>query len=402
MTTLRGFGEKLRAEPPRTLAARVVRRAYQRLGTDLDFPLLPGDLADSVRLAVPAGMPVAAPVMGDRPLRVGWVTTPPGLGSGGHTTMFRMVQALERAGHECVILIYDRHHGATADQEAVIREGWPWVRASVRDVHQTEALAGLDACVATSWPTAHVLASRAAPVHPFYFVQDFEPFFCPRGTEYELALDTYRFPFHRIALGHMVRDRLKTEAGADADLVPFSCDTEVYRRTNTGPRSGVVFYAKPGNPRRGFELGMRTLAELHRRRPDQEIHVYGDPVPDLGFPVTHHGRLTPPQLNELYNRAAAGLALSFTNISLVAEEMLAAGTVPVVNDAADAQADLDQPAVAWAVPTPTGIADALCSVLDDPDPVRRSELAAAGVRTDNWRQPGDLLLGIVEARVRSA
>jgi O-antigen biosynthesis protein len=390
-----GLVRKLRADGPRALGARLARRAYDALdGARLESSLLPGDVADRLRL----DLPVATPRAGGRPLHIGWVTTPPGAGSGGHTTMFRMVEACERAGHRCTVLLYDRHHGDAAAHAAVVRRCWPGVRADVRAVGAgAGALDGLDVAVATSWPTAHVLATRPAPVHRAYFVQDYEPFFHPHGDVHALAADTYRFGFHVVALGTMVRERLAEEVGVAAACVPFSCDTTVYGLRNTGHRAGVVLYAKRGNARRGFDLGLRTLAELHRLRPDQPIHLYGDPVPELDLPVVRHGRLSPVALDALYNSVSAGLALSFTNISLVAEEMLASGVVPVVNDSRDARADLPSAIAAWAEPTPSALAEALCRVLDHPEPGAQARAAAASVRTDDWRLPGAALVAELES-----
>ncbi|MFC4784705.1 rhamnosyltransferase WsaF family glycosyltransferase [Nocardioides sp. MAHUQ-72] len=387
-----GLARKLRAEGAREGAKRVVRRAYRALDAgSLDFPLLDVDIADSTRLLLAEPLPVDV----GRPLRVGWVTTPPGPGSGGHTTMFRMIAALERHGHTCVVLLYDRHHGSLRTHEHVIRSCWPDVRAEVAWVD--DGIGATDACVATSWATAHVLALRSEQlrIHRLYLVQDYEPYFYARGSEYELAADTYRFGFTNVALGRMVQERLTEEIGVSSELLPFSCDTTVYRRVDGGPRSGIVFYAKPDVPRRGYRLGILALAEFHRRHPDQEIRVYGDPLPELQIPVTRLSRLAPSELNEIYNRSVAGLALSFTNISLVAEEMLAAGCVPIVNDAGGARADLDNPHVAWAPATPGGLADALCEAVEAPDAVARSEAAAQSVRTDDWRVPGDLLEEII-------
>jgi hypothetical protein len=385
---------RARRQGLRETMQRAVRFAHRRLDAgSLDSLLLPGDIAESHRVVARPRPPV---VVGRR-LRVGWVTTPPAAWSGGHTTMFRMVQGLERAGHECVVLVYDRHGGDLRPQADVVRQSWPWVNATVRSVDA--GFADLDACVATGWETAHVLAVRRARVHPFYFVQDFEPFFYPHGSSFELAMDSYRFGFTHIALGHMVQQRLRDEAGVPSHLVPFSCDTDIYRRVNRANRSGVAFYTQPTTARRGYLLGVGALEELHRRHPDQEIHLYGSSRAEVPFPVTAHGRVTPAELNELYNRCLAGLAMSFTNISLVAEEMLAAGCIPVVNDSRDSRADLDNPHVAWTRPTITGFADALSQVVESPDPVARSSAAAASVRGDNWSLAAHRLTDVIERTV---
>ncbi|MFC3738665.1 rhamnosyltransferase WsaF family glycosyltransferase [Paractinoplanes deccanensis] len=350
----------LRKHGARGFAQRVARVAYHKLGASaLDFPLRYDDVADSrgLELAVPATRPAPG-----TPLGVGWICTPPGAGSGGHTTMFRMVEALEAAGHTCVIYLYDVFDGELERHTDVIRGAWPGVRAEIRSV--AAGLAPLDAYVATGWPTAHVLASRSeVATRRLYFIQDFEPWFYPQGAEYALAEDTYRFGFRPITVGRMLADLLHDQFGATADVAEFGWDDAVYRCTEPSPREGVVFYAKRDTARRGFALGLLALREFHRRHPDQEIHLFGDPTVQMPFPVTNHGHLTPAQLSELYNRCAAGLALSFTNVSLVPDEMLACGVVPVTGESRYARASLDNPHVRWAPPTPLGLADALSDVV---------------------------------------
>jgi hypothetical protein len=129
----------------------------------------------------------------------------------------------------------------------------------------------------------------------------------------------------------------------------------------------VVFYTKPGSDRRGYLLGRLALEEFHRRHPQEPIHLYGDASDDWSIPIVQHGKLSPAQLNELYNSVKAGLAISFTNVSLVAEELIAAGAVPVVTDAPDVRSDLPSPFAEWALPTPGGLADALSRAVERPE-----------------------------------
>jgi glycosyltransferase involved in cell wall biosynthesis len=235
-----------------------------------------------------------------------------------------------------------------------------------------------------------------------YFVQDYEPFFFAHGFEYALAEDSYRFGFRTIALGHMVARHLADKVGVKADVVEFSCDTDVYHLAAdaAAPRAGVVWYARPGASRRGYALSVLALEAFHAQHPEQPIHVYGESPVGLPFPVVHHGRLTPQELNELYGQVVAGLAMSFTNVSLVAEEMLASGVVPVINDSPDARADLQNEHAVWARPTPRGIADALAAALVAPDPAARAAAASASVRRDSWRDTAARTADIVEDEVR--
>ncbi|MBP2418567.1 glycosyltransferase family 1 protein [Microlunatus capsulatus] len=343
------------------------------------------------------------PAAADQPLTIGWICTPPTLGSGGHTTMFRMVEGLERAGHRCRLYLYDRHDGDLEAQRRTVREGWPGVRA---EVLSSDALPGgsrptggrpLDACIATSWESAHVLATLgAAPMQRFYFVQDYEPYFYPRGTEYALAEDSYRFGFHVLALGSMVADCLRSQLGVPSTVVDFGSDTTTYFvKSPPAERTGVVCYARPGNPRRGWAMAELSLTRFHRRHPDVPIRIYGAHLRNLPFPAEIYPRLTPAELNDLYNRSVAGLALSFTNVSLVAEEMLSAGVVPVVNDAPEPRACLTNPSVVWAAGTPSALADALGATVSSGATLDRRATASSPTR-GSWATTAGQVVEAVE------
>ncbi len=361
------------------VAGRVVTKLAERLNpTLLDSHLRAEDVAD-----LRGPLPAPDPLPPGRRAHVGFVMSPPGAGSGGHTTLLRMVRAVEEAGHRCTLLFHDPFRNDLVEGEAVLRRHWPEVRAGVRSVRQ--GFEGLDAVVASAWQTAHVVARHGTrPLHRFYFIQDFEPHFYPRGTEATLAEETYRFGFHNLALGPMVAGHVR-EVGGAAEVVPFGCDLEVYGlEPQPQRRDGVVFYARAGTPRRGFLMACLALEELHRRRPEVPVHAYGHDRPGrLPFPVVWHGRLDPVDLNRLYNRTVAGLGLSFTNISLVVEEMRVAGCVPVVNDSPDTRVMVEHDGVIWARSTPHGLADALEQALDEPDPAAFAARVAS-TRARGW------------------
>ena len=363
----------------RGLTQRAARLAYHRVGaSELDRILDLDRIADSRSLALT--VPQRRPARGTS-LTVGWICTPPAGGSGGHTTLFRMVEGLEAAGHTCVLYLHDVFNGDLSRHEKVIREYWPGMRAKVRSV--SAGLAPLDAYVASGWESAHVLASYPqVPTRRLYFIQDFEPLFYPAGSHYVLAEDSYRFGFRSITVGPMLADLLHRRFGIESAVAEFGCDTSVYRLTNPSPRRGIVFYARRDTARRGFILGLLALREFHRRHPEHEIHLFGDPRGDLPFAATNHGILKPTRLSELYNSCAAGIAMSFTNLSLVPDEMLACGVVPVVGESEYSKASMDNPNVRWASPTPLGLADALTEIVEGGAP-SPTEIAAS-IRTTPW------------------
>lgn len=320
--------------------------------------------------------------------------------------MFRVAAALERAGHTCVIYLHDQHGWELEQHRRTIRGWWPWLRADVRDL-----AAGMDdshVVFATAWETAYpVLACPARGIR-CYFVQDFEPAFHPAGSLAMLAESTYRFGFHGVTAGRWLAQRLQREYGMSADHFDFGCDLERYALDPAvqaaGGRSGLCYYCRPSTPRRAHELAVLTLELFAARHPGVDIHVYGEPAGPLPFAATHHGLLTPDGLNRLYNRCIAGLTLSATNVSLVPHEMLAAGCIPVVNDAEHNRVVLDNEHVAYAPPTPFELADALAALVRRPAAERAAAAAAAAtsVRTTTWDAAGAqverILLDLVRAR----
>ena len=384
----------------RGVAQRLAQLAYrQSNAAALQFNLDAVDVLQDVpsNLAVPEQRPAR-----DARLRIGWVMTPPAPGSGGHTTLFRIVEALQAAGHDSVLYLYDRYGLDVARQSAVIREHWPHVRAEVRDAR--DGIRDVDAVMATAWESAHVIVRYAAtPMRRLYFIQDYEPYFYAHGAEYEFAAMTYRLPFRRIALGEMMDGMIREATGLKSDVVPFGCDSESYHHPSPPvPRSGIVFYCRPDAPRRGYELAVLALTMFHHRHPEQEIHVYGVRPRGLRIPVTFHGRLTTGQLNELYGRTVAGLAMSFTNVTLVAEEMLAAGNIPVVNDLELAHEVLDNPHVRWAAPTASALAEALSAAVTCVDVVGTAARAAASVQGRSWDPTRAAVVRIIEDEVYGA
>ncbi|MDI2097601.1 glycosyltransferase family 1 protein [Ruicaihuangia caeni] len=384
----------LQADGVAGVRRRLVRVAHRMLGEAGEpFPLHPDDVADAAQL-----VPAAPPVVTGRPLRIAWITTPPGAGSGGHTTMLRMVEGLEQAGHSTALVLYDVFRGDRVAHEAVIRQHWPRVRAEVRDA--AEGFGVADVWIATSWQTAHVLASRPHLTgHRMYFVQDYEPWFYPHGALYALAEETYRFGFTGITAGAWLAGLLSDRFGMHCSHFEFGADTDVYSVRNLDDRDGVVFYSKPGVARRGHELGVLALQRFASMHPEARIHFFGDSPGDLPFDAVDHGRITPRELDELYNRCRVGLSLSFSNVSLIPWELLASGVRPVVNDADHNRIVLRNEHVAWAQPTPGALARALDSAWRSWRAPTTPQSLSESVAEQTWRDPSRAVTEFIERSI---
>jgi hypothetical protein len=396
---LSGIRRLMRTQGTKGVTTAVAYRLVNKISAYVDLaaaelPVRNEDLADSASLH-----PSVSGMARKSSLRIGWVCTPPAGGSGGHTTLFRMVEMAEERGHECTLFLYDKNSDDVARHEEVIRRHWKNLKAEIRSA--TMGMEAMDAVVASSWGTAHVVATRAPETaSKFYFIQDFEPYFYPRGALYALAEDTYRFGFTNIALGEMVASRLRIETGLGPDVVvPFAHDNVEYRLlprdAATPARSGIVYYAKRAVDRRGYLLAKLALEKFHDDHPEQEIHVFGDRLSSWSIPVTNHGSMSPRDLNVLYNRTIASLTFSFTNISLVTAEMMAAGNVPVLNDHPFPRADLYAPYAIWTKPNPSAIARALSAAVTNPDIEDRARLLSASGGS-GWNVTAEMVAKTIE------
>jgi O-antigen biosynthesis protein len=348
-----------------------------------------GDLVAAGALALEGWrLPPPLPLANGEPMRVAWVCVPPGPGAGGFTTMYRIASALERKGSRCVVYLADRHGWPLERHRKTIAEWWPNLKAEIRNA--ADGIEDAHAIFATSWETAYPVLSSPARGTRFYLVQDFEPSFYAAGSQALLAEATYRFGFHGVTAGRWLAGELERKYGMAAGHFDFGCDLDRYRLEDTPQRTGVCLYARPSTPRRAFELAIAALDLFAERHPEVDIHLYGESVRSLPFRAIDHGKLTPDELNALYNGCIAGLALSATNVSLVPQEMLAAGCIPVVNDAEQNRVVLGDAAAVYAPATPFELANALSALVERPAGERQETAAkaASSVHGATWEDAG--------------
>lgn len=396
----------LAKEGPSGLARRLRRRVASRImpETTAELAVTEDDFAAAAALAERGWeLPVPLPWAAGEPLKVAWVCSPPAPGSGGHTTMFRLVRALIAAGHSCTLYFLDPHEGEMSRHIARMREGWPDLVVPVRDFRA--GVADCHAIFASGWESAWAVLSSEAKGLRCYLVQDFEPSFYAAGSEYLLAEATYRFGFKGITAGAWLAQVLAEHYGMEAIPFDFGCDLEKYGLGDPAPeRRAICYYCRPSTPRRAHALAVATLRLFSRSNPEVPIHFYGEIVEDPGFPVTQHGVLSPAELNELYNTCIAGLVLSATNVSLVPHEMLAAGCIPVVNDAEQNRVVLANEMVAYSAATPYELAATLKRLVERAATDRRAAVAAASasVSSRTWASVGDHVVASIVSLVRDA
>lgn len=302
-------------------------------------------------------------------------------GSGGHSTIANLVRGLEAAGHECSLWLIDvdgRHGGESeAETQELFRSFFGPVTAPLHAGFG--AWGGADVVVATGWQTVPAALRLPGARARAYLVQDHEPEFYGTSAERVWAEWTYAQGLHCVCASQWLAGLVRARHGASVSAFDLGVDHDVYRAHPTHRRDDLVLaYARAVTPRRAVPLALLALAELHRRRPDVEIALFGEAREiETSFPHRHLGVLEPSGLTHAYASAAVGMVLSLTNPSLVPQEMLACG-LPVVDVASAsmlAEYGADGPAV-LAAPDPLALCDAIERLLDDL--ALRAELSRRG------------------------
>jgi O-antigen biosynthesis protein len=343
----------------------------------------------------PAPLEDPVPGMADRtPLHIALAIPPFGKGSGGHKTIFTLVDNLERAGHTCSIWMYDprgRHgpQSASVMRRRVVEEFVP-VKAPVYkgfdDWH------GADVAVATGWDTAYQVMLLPHCRARAYLINDHEPEFFGTSADASWAAHTYELGLYGIAAGRWLRDLLARRYGQRGGWFRLGVDHRIYRpRPVERRRDTVIFYSRSYTPRRAVPLGEIALQELRRRRPDVRFVLFGQDE-ELGVPFDHEllGVVAPEVLARRYCEATVGLCLSLTNYSLIPQEMLACGLPCVDLAGGSTEAELGRDGgVELAEPNPIAIADAMERLLDDRELwERRSAAGIEQVRDASWDEAG--------------
>lgn len=324
------------------------------------------------------------------PYIINWVISPPykGLG-GGHQNIFRFIDYLERQGHTCNIYLYSNiYYQSAKEAEEVFRRTYP--NSNVQVKWLKESMETADAVFATGWETAYPVYSDSGKARKFYFVQDFEPYFYPIGSEYILAENTYRMNLYGITAGGWLSKKLNSDYGMQCDNYDFGTDTNIYHFENDKPRKEIFFYARPVTYRRGFELGIMALQIFHEKMPGYTITLAGWDVSEykIPFPYNNLKSLDISELSKVYNKCAAALVISLTNMSLLPLELLATGVIPVVNNGENNTLVSNNPYINYTDPSPAALADALVEVVKKKNLPQYARRAAASVKELSWEKSG--------------
>ena len=173
----------------------------------------------------------------------------------------------------------------------------------------------------------------------------------------------------------------------------FGSEKGLYSYKNDKKRKEIFFYARPVTARRGFELGIMALAIVAKELPDYTITLAGWDVSNYEIPFKYQNLKTLPleALNDVYNNCSAALVISLTNMSLLPLELLACGTIPIVNKGENNQMVSNNPYIQYAEPAPAALAEAIVETVKRKDIVEYAKKAAKSVHSADWQKAGEVV-----------
>lgn len=286
-------------------------------------------------------------------------------GSGGHRTIFQNVEALIKEGYHCDVYIGDFNRHTPQELFNMINEYYGEFNGDVY-ADWNEPLKDYDVCVATAYNSAPIV-NKINCKKKAYFIQDFEPYFFPIGTDYIIAENTYKYGFYGITIGKWLSHKMREEFNLKTNYFHFCADLNVYKKLdNIEKEDAICFIFQPDKPRRCDIIALKALQIVKEIKPDIKIYTYGS-IPRIiaNLYVEQLGIMPIEKCNELYNKCRVGICMSASNPSRIPFEMMAAG-LPVVELYRDNNLyDFPDGGVMLADSTPEAIATSILKILDD-------------------------------------
>ena len=198
--------------------------------------------------------------------------------------------------------------------------------------------------VATFWTTAYVvkgLSLRYPNLRPFYYVQDYEPWFHSRPDEFirvKEAEQSYQLGLPSIVKTEFLRDILAEKQRVSARVIEPGVDhTTFYPGTQElhlgRPRLCGLF--RPRTSRRGNRECIELIYQLRKRLPELSITLFGESVglpDDLIEAVRLTGALSPSRVAKLYRESDLLIDLSYwQGFGRMGIEGMACGAVPIMS-----------------------------------------------------------------------
>ncbi len=300
-------------------------------------------------------------------------------GSGGHMTIFRMIKHLEDLGHNFFIWIkdYNKDNHLYGPHQTITTH-FQKIKAKVSELNTHFAFVHGDGLIASSWDTVDIVMKHKSFIEKFYFVQDYEPFFFPKGSNFISAEETYKKDIRTICASPWLDRLMRENFNKESCFFNLSYNNEIYfpRKKNLHsqnltqkPFIRIAFYARIFTYRRAVELALQGLKELAKSDNKICLELFGVEKGTISIPTNlqgiDNGVLSPDELSDLYSKCDLGITFSCTNYALVPQEMMAC-KLPVVEIDIESNREIyPEGVVQFVKPTPEGIAEGLQELIKD-------------------------------------
>jgi len=340
-------------------------------------------------------------------LNIHWVIPDFSPGSGGHMTIFRLVRLLEIKGHENTIWIHNTgHHGFVEDAFNTLVKHYTQVTAQVYRFDDCNPKLWGDIIFATDWASVSYVCSAEKFKRRFYFVQDYEPYFYPKGSLSVAAANTYRQDLDCICAGPWLAEKMRRHGRWVWDF-KLAVDESVYRPGNRSQDKTVfriAFYCRQCSPRRAVELGFLAFEQLSRQGIEFELHCFSEKqkFESAPFPIVDHAQLSAPELARLYQNCDLGIVFSTTNYSLVPQEMMACG-LPVAEISSECTRSIFPGDVITLLDShPRQMAEQIGELILNPERLcEQADAADKWIRGQNWERVSEQIEDCLSSRLTS-
>jgi len=328
------------------------------------------------------------------------------LSFGGIFTIFRFIEKMSKEGVKNRIVIYDNPSFDVTKLHEQIKTTFPELKDyeiiifdhSKSDVSE---LPESDIAICSFWVSAYLLLKFNRTKRKYYFIQDYEPLFYAGGSTYALAESTYRFGFRGIVNTPGLLAAVNQRHGMEGiSFIPAVNQSLYYPNPKKdNERVKVFFYARPGNPRNAFNLGIAIIKQLLEKYGDKiEIITAGAVWKESAYGLT--GKLNNlgllkslDEVAELYRGCDIGFVYMLSkHPSYQPFEFMASGMATVTNNNEDNLWLLkDGENCLLSEPSPAAMAEKVSLLIDNKklrDTISRNGLATLGY---TWDQQTEMI-----------
>jgi len=253
--------------------------------------------------------------------------------SGGYRTLLNYIKHLEMNGIDVDLYFGNgtsdmrTHYGLSIMRESIEFIIQKVEQYGVLDIKKHNFFLGLnaqkkyDVIVANAWQIAEaVYLNKQYCNHIAYIIQDKEWLFYPNNPKMqEQVKKTYQHLFHYYCLSkYLFSEFHKIVPNSKLTSSVLGIDHGIYHNQFLKREKSIILAYYKGKPNRLPEMVTKIVNIVS---PKYQCFVF----PDFLSNATNLGRLTPIELNDIYNKATIGIIFSNSNPSRIGYEMIASG-----------------------------------------------------------------------------